>query len=112
MKTRTRWILGLSGLLPLAGTIVLSFLMRGEAGALLTPVFGPWAGLLFGHSDCTLGNVAPLPSLALAAFGALSLAGAWLRRGRRGQAALLVCVLTWAAGWDLAALLSVANTLS
>jgi hypothetical protein len=106
---------GLALALPVVASAVWCSLMRTEVVSPLAPFCGPWAGLLYGHSDCTLGNGAPLWSWLGAA--ALALAGllAWRTNGspsklRRIGAA--VGVVAAASHWCWLALLSVANTTS
>jgi len=109
-----RWLLFALGL-PVVATAVWCTLMRTEIVSPLAPLCGPWAGLLYGHSDCTLGNVAPLWSWLGTA--ALLLAGLLTWRARRspskvrriGAGVLLVAAATH---WCWLALLSVANTTS
>ncbi len=109
-KTRVARRLGFA--IPLGLTVMLSMLMRPEAGSLLAPAFGPWAGLLYGHSDCTMASVFPVVAFALVALGAVSiLAVRRLNRGRARSVALWVTGL-WAVAWEIMALLSVVNTTS
>lgn len=88
---------------------------RPEPLSVLAPLFGPFAGSLLGHSDCTLATVAPMWS----AVGALVLIAALLAsarlhaspyatRRRMSHAALALAALHW----SLLAVLSIANTLS
>ncbi len=75
------------------------------------PVLGPWAGFLYGHSDCTLANAAPAwaavaVALALCALGAIFLAPTrfrWTRIALTANAAAVWCAAAW---------LSVVNTTS
>ena len=106
----------LAGLLavgvPLVAAGVLALLMRPEVNSLLAPLFGPWAGWLYGHSDCTLGNQAPGAAGGMVLLGIGALVG--LVRVQTGVWHLLTVVVacTWTVGWELSALASIANTLS
>jgi len=108
-QRRRAWILGVG--LPLGVVEVMSLFMRPEPGSVLAPLFGPWAGLLYGHSDCTMGNQAPVASVVLLVLGGAALAGA-ARAERRGVfASLMSLSVASCVCWGLAALLSIANTL-
>ena len=48
---------------PMALALPLCAAPRFEPGSALARLFGPWAGLLYGHSDCTMGSVAALRSV-------------------------------------------------
>ena len=93
--------------IPAGLTGLLCLLLRQEPAAILAPVLGPWAGMAFGHLDCTMGTVLPLPSVLLAVVrpGLLYL---WQQHGGRW----LWAVLLWDLPWLAAALLSVLNSLS
>ena len=97
--------------IPLGLTTLLALLMQPGVAAMLAWPFGPWAGLLFGHSDCTLGNQAPAPYAVLALVGAVALAGPMLARDQPWRGLTHALVSVWAVAWGGAALLSVANTL-
>jgi hypothetical protein len=87
-----------------------ALLVHPEPASLLVPFFGPWAGVLYGHWECTLAAGHPwgLAAVALALVGAAALA--WRRGGiLRGLAGGLLGALLLA--WFAAALLSGANTL-
>lgn len=106
-----RGLFGLALLIECA-TLVSCCLLQRTPLSLLAPVLGPWAGVLYGHHDCTLGNLQPLASWTL--LGALPLAAASLYFGRDTRArpfALLALVLVIAL-WSAFALLSVLNTTS
>lgn len=95
---------------PFAVALGWCVLLRPEVGSVIAPVFGPWAGHVYGHSDCTIASNAPGFSVALVALGAGSLVGVWLMRGRRGRSAVVAVAALWAVVWEIAALLSVLNT--
>lgn len=88
---------------------------RPEPLSAVAPVFGPFAGWLFGHSDCTMATVAPVWS-GLGAFALIAALLASARfhasqhrtRRRLSHAALALAAIHWA----LLAALSIANTLS
>jgi hypothetical protein len=92
-----------------------SLLVRTELPSLGVPLLGPWAGLLYGHSDCTLANVAPRWSWIGA--GALALALAVLALSRRSEgrlpraSALVLWTLAWS-HWGALGWLSALNTTS
>lgn len=44
---------------PAALAVAGCLLVRPEPASLIAPLLGPWAGLAYGHSDCTLGNQVP-----------------------------------------------------
>lgn len=107
-KTRAARLFGFG--LPLGLALAGCLLMRPEAGSLLAPAFGPWAGLLYGHRDCTFASFAPVAAFALLALGAGSLVAlVRLRPGARRAVALWVMGL-WSVAWELTALVSVLNT--
>lgn len=101
--------------IPLAISSVLSLLLRTEPAALLAALSGPFAGLLFGHSDCTFVTVAPAwsalggASLLIAVFTSVRLHASPRAAARRASHALLALATSH---WALLGLLSVANTLS
>ncbi len=96
--------------LPYGATATLSLIGRPEVGSFLAPLLGPWAGLAFGHADCTLATILPLPSLALAVLGGVALSGAFRSRRRRTFVPFAILTVTWALAWCLAALVSVVNS--
>jgi hypothetical protein len=97
---------------PLLLALPLCALLRPELGSALAPAFGPWAGHLYGHSDCTMAHAAPAASLTLAALaGALGVGLALVHR-RGAVLGLAVLSAIWSLCWSGAALLSVVNTTS
>jgi hypothetical protein len=103
--------LWIAPLVPLALGLVLSFALRREPSALVAPLLGPWAGLVFGHHECTMAVALPAWSAAACASGVAVLAAAVLLR-RGGARGLIPFVATlWALLWVGLALLSVLNTL-
>ena len=93
---------------------VLFLFMRPEPQSVLAPLLGPMAGLLYGHSDCTMANQMPGVSIGVGVFG-LALVGlvlAPLRAGRGLRVLMAVLATTWAFLWAALATLSVVNTLS
>lgn len=96
--------------LPFAAGLVLSLLLRPEAASLLAPFLGPWAGVTYGHHECTLASQSLPAALALAAVGLVALSGTGLLRTRRGYAAVVCVTVLWALTWEASAVLSVANT--
>src|SRR5688572_17069153 len=55
--------------LPLLIVLVWGLVMRTEIATLAVPLLGPWAGIAYGHSDCTMAHALPGWSLAVAALG-------------------------------------------
>jgi len=98
--------------LPLALVLLLCVLMQPEPGSVLAPAFGPWAGLLYGHSECTMASVFPAVAIALLALGVACLLGIRGRLPGVGRALALWATGLWAVAWELNALLSVVNTTS
>jgi hypothetical protein len=94
--------------LPLALAATCALLIRLELVSLLAPLFGPWAGVLYGHHECTLARSVPLTA-TLVALGIAALAGAVFLRGA-WRTAFVGAGAVWAVAWELAALLSVVNT--
>jgi hypothetical protein len=88
-----------------------STLLQPDWFSPFAPVLGPWAGFLYGHSDCTLANAAPAwaavaVALGLCALGAIFVAPTrfhWMRIAITANAAAV---------WSAAAWLSVVNTTS
>jgi hypothetical protein len=101
--------------IPAALIVGASLLVRTEFGSLGVPLLGPCAGLLYGHSDCTLANAAPLWSwigtgaLALAAGGVVLVRRSPRRLPR--ASALVVWTLAWS-HWGLLGWFSAINTTS
>lgn len=101
--------------LPAALACAGCLLVRPEPASLLAPLLGPWAGISYGHSECTLGNLAQLWSwIGTAAFAIACVAACLTRRSERAwarhvaTAALALAALDWfALAW-----LSTVNTTS
>jgi hypothetical protein len=84
--------------------------MRPELPTLITPVLGPWAGIVFGHQECTMANAAPEHSMVVIAF-AFVVAAAWVfLRGTVARILVPALAAIWAVGWSALALFSVINT--
>ena len=87
------------------------FGVGGPAG-LLGPVVGPWAGLLVGHHDCTMGTLYPAQSIGLG-LAALPIFGLAVWGRRNGvQWGMAGVGLVWALAWCAAAMLSFINAAS
>lgn len=85
--------------------------MQPRLFSFCAPLLGPWAGHLFGHSDCTLAHAAPGWSFAAVVLVASAAFAVWGISPRR-RFLRIVVVANAALIWSVAALLSVANTLS
>ena len=109
---RRRWVLGLAFALPLLLALPWCALMRPQAGSALAPLFGPWAGHLYGHSDCTMASAFPGPSLVLLGLALPLGLAAWRARRRGRLTVLVVLIVSWSIAWSLSALLSVVNSTS
>ena len=106
-----RGMLGLALLIECA-TLVSCCVLKHTPLSLLAPVLGPWAGLLYGHEDCTLGNLQPLASWTLLGSLPLAAAGLYLGRDTRARPFALLAFVLVIALWCVFALLSVLNTTS
>ncbi|MFN0009151.1 MAG: hypothetical protein ACKVXR_14705 [Planctomycetota bacterium] len=95
---------------PAAIALVWSLLMRPELPTLITPLLGPWAGLAFGHHDCTMANLAPKNSAAVIALGFLVAAACVFLRGSVARILVPALATIWAVAWSTMALISVINT--
>jgi hypothetical protein len=106
---RTRMLGRVLLALPAVVVLVWCVLLRPEPASLLAPLLGPWAGVLYGHWECTLASAHPWRIAAGSAGVIAAVALGWRRPGLvRGLAGvLLVCS---GLAWLAAALLSVANT--
>ncbi|MEM7205019.1 MAG: hypothetical protein AAF628_32495 [Planctomycetota bacterium] len=87
----------------------LAFFGTGSGLALLGPIFGPWAGLLVGHYECTMGTVRPAASITLAVIAGPILGTAWLARPPLVRNVMLGATALWAAAWCSFAVLSFIN---
>jgi hypothetical protein len=108
---RRRLLLALGFGLPAALLVAFSLVVHAVPGSLLVPVFGPWAGMLYGHSNCTMGNQMPVASIALCVVGALALSATLLTWRRAAFPFVAGATMLWAVAWQLMALASVLNTL-
>lgn len=98
--------------LPLALALLLCVLMQPVPGSVLAPALGPWAGLIYGHRDCTMASVFPAVAIALLVLGVGCLFAVRGRLPGVGRAAALWVTGLWAVAWEFTALLSVVNTTS
>jgi hypothetical protein len=94
---------------PLAIGAAWSLLLETTPLSLLAPLAGPWAGLLYGHEECTMASAMPL--VAWLSVAGLALAAALaLHPSTRARAVTSVPVALLAAWWVWMALMSVLNT--
>ena len=84
-------------------------LMQPEAQSVVAPLFGPWAGHLYGHDDCTLASAAPSLAWGGIAFVGLALFVVWRAPHRAVE---WICAVLGSLVWSAMAALSVANTTS
>jgi hypothetical protein len=98
--------------LPFGLAAVLCLVARPAAASLVAPALGPWAGVLYGHQDCTLGSVLPALSLGIAGAGAVLLVTLRSLRPGTWHTVVLVAAALWALAWETAALISVVNSTS
>jgi hypothetical protein len=97
-------------LVPFALGVLPCFALQREPASLIAPLFGPWAGLLYGHRECTMASQIPIPTLATSIAGVALVAGyLWLRPGA-ARTALATALIAWALAWTILATLSVLNT--
>jgi len=66
--------------IPYALGVAGCLLLRPEVGSFVAPLLGPWGGVPFGHSDCTLASVHPGPTAFAVGWLALSLLLSWFLR--------------------------------
>ncbi len=93
-----------------AGLGLLSFAFGGaEPAALLAPGCGPFAGMLYGHSDCTMWNQLRGWSLATIGLGVAASVLAIVGSRRRWPLAALLPGLAWSLAWTLLAVRSMIN---
>lgn len=106
-----RWVLAA----PLAACAVLALFARPEWASVLAPVFGPWAGWLYGHHECTMATQFAGGSLTLLC-GLIAAIVGWCSvrtlRGGPARTVFLSSVAIWVVAWSTLACLSVANSLS
>lgn len=102
--------------LPLVLAAMLCARLRPAPQACLAPLLGPWAGLLHGHSDCTLARTAPGLALWTSAALLAGLVAAASVRARPflDRRRLAWLGFTWATllAWYASAILSIVNSLS
>jgi len=87
-------------------------LLRPELASAVGPLLGPWAGVAYGHGECSMASVKPLASAVVTAFGLVAGAGLFLARRRGPQTLALLVAAVWGLAWVGMAGYSVANTLS
>ena len=92
--------------------LVTCLLLRPESVSLVAPVLGPWAGVLYGHHECTLATQWPTATYVLVITGVALVIGILTLRGRPSHQWVLTGTALWAVAWETTALLSVANTCS
>ena len=114
LKPRRTWQLILLLIAALVVTLaaVVCMMMRTEALSVAAPLLGPWAGILYGHYDCTMANVLPMVSWSAAGLGALA---AWMLYFAKRPTARVIATLlafSWAPFWSGLAVLSVLNSTS
>jgi len=97
---------------PVLLAMVACFLMQPQPAALAAPLLGPWAGLAFGHMDCTLAAQFPIGSFALLGSGVLAFFGRLRASNDTVRTVLDVLLLLWLTIWCAFAVLSVLNTTS
>ena len=66
--------------LPYALATAGCLLVRPEVGSFLAPLLGPWGGVPFGHSECTMASALPGPSAFAVGWLALSILLSWFLR--------------------------------
>lgn len=106
----TRWQRAVV-LAPLVAASALGTLMAPSWTTPFTPLLGPWAGHVLGHSDCTLATVAAEASWAASAAAAVAL-GLFVAGPRRWSRWVWALGALGSTVWASLALLSVLNTLS
>jgi hypothetical protein len=106
----SRRALVLAFAIPAGIALVWSLLLRPEIPTLITPLLGPWAGIAFGHQECTMANAALEISVTVIASGFV-VAAAWLfLRGSVARILVPALAAIWAVAWSTLALFSVVNT--
>lgn len=99
-------------LVPLVVCLAWSLLMRPEFASLGAPLFGPWAGYLYGHRECTLATVLPGWSFTLLGGGALALVAYPRARAAVPRILLATWIVAWSLAWSAFGVLSVLNSTS
>ena len=95
--------------LSVLATIAVAFGGAPSIVALAVPLFGPWAGMLYGHWDCTMAHQLPGWTLALC-LALIAWVAALVRvRNRAGRIAAGSAAVLWVIAWELLALISVVN---
>lgn len=103
-----RTLLG-GALLGELATLALCFALEPTPRSALAPVLGPWAGLLFGHAECTLASVSPLLSGMVTGLLLLSGLGLVLGRARPARPLALLAFVLALGAWCALAALSIVN---
>jgi hypothetical protein len=83
--------------------------MRLEVRTIAAPVLGPWAGHLYGHSECTMANALPWASWTAVGLGVVTLVLMLLARSRPWRVVAAVVGSIWSLFWNGLAFLSVVN---
>ncbi len=99
-------------LVPLAFGWLACLALRPDARSLAAPLFGPWAGYVFGHGDCTMASVMPAWTAVAVTLGVVAIMAFVLPRPTAVRAASPFVVLAWASMWVGLAVMSVLNTLA
>ncbi len=99
-------------LVPILLASFVSFLLRHEAGAVAAPLFGPWAGYMLGHADCTLAAVIPRRSYSLLISGVVICVIRLRVEEEVERDSYSVLLLLWSCIWLASGVLSVLNTTS
>jgi hypothetical protein len=93
--------------IPYALATVGCLLVRPEVGSFVAPLLGPWGGLPYGHSECTMASALPGPSAFAVGWLALSILLSWFLRATPSHllriashaslalAATIWCALAW-----------------
>jgi hypothetical protein len=99
-------------LVPILLASFVSFLLRHEAGALAAPLFGPWAGYILGHADCTFAAVIPHRSYSLLISGVVICVVRLRAEEEVERDSWSLMLLLWSCLWLVSGVLSVLNTTS
>jgi len=83
----------------------------GKLVAVLAPTWGPFAGMLVGHEDCTMARVWPEASLVTGAVGLLALNFLFFARRTATWTVGLALWILFSLGWCALAGLSILNSL-
>lgn len=89
---------------------VLTFVLAGpDLASLLAPWLGPFAGMVWGHADCTMWNQSRGAAIAAIALGLGSLALFVVADRRKGPLAALIPGALWSLVWCALATISALN---